>query len=124
MKEIKIVDHYLDKREFRNYVNTMLIKNNYIRFKIDDTRLSDDNEENDNDITVVKDNIKYTVQTYLNKRIGKKQIQETLDDMKKEKVLHGLIVTNFNVCRYTKNNAKKQGITILDRLTLKDGIYN
>ena len=124
MREIKIVDNYMDKREFRNYINTMLYKHNYEQIKIDDVRISDSNKENDNDIMVKKDNVKYTVQTYLNTKIGEKQINETLKDMEKETVLNGIIVTNYIVPRFIKNKARKQHITILDRHEFEEGIYN
>lgn len=34
MDDIKVIDFYMDDREFRNYVNTMLRKHGYVRFKI------------------------------------------------------------------------------------------
>ena len=70
-----------------------------------------------------KDNVKYTVQTFLNTEIGDKQIEETLRDMKKEKVEKGIIVTNFYVDKSIKKKAKEQNITILDRREYEDGIY-
>ena len=124
MEEIKIVDKYMDKREFRNYVYTMFYKYKYNPISIDDDRLSDEDKINDNDLLVTKDNITYTVQTYLNKKIGNKQIEETLKDMDKENVSHGIIVTNYFVDNNIKNKAKKNNITILDRAEFEDGIYN
>lgn len=124
MEEIKIVDNYMDEREFRNYVGTMFYKHGYCPIKMDDSRLSDSNKANDNDMLVTKDNIKYTVQTYLNTKIGDEQIKETLDDMLKEKVMYGLIVTNFYVDKEIKDKVFKQNITILDRSEFENGIYN
>ena len=125
MEEIKIVGKYMDKREFRNYVYTMFYKHKYyIPISIDDVRLSDEDEINDNDLLVIKNNTTYTVQTYLNKKIGNKQIEETLKDMDKENVSHGIIVTNYFVDNNIKNKAKKNNITILDRAEFEDGIYN
>ena len=124
MEEIKIVDKYMDEREFRNYVNTMLNKHNYNLIEIEDVRLSDKDEENDNDILVSKDNTTYTVQTYLNTKIGKKEIEDTLQDFEKEKVLNGIIVTNYYVDKDIKEEALTKNIIILDRKEFEQGIYN
>ena len=124
MEELNIVKNYMDRREFRNYVTTMLSKHNYEIIKIDDVRISDEDKYNNNDIIVKKDNKKYTVQTYLNTPITDKHIEATLKDMDKENVSYGLIVTNFNVNKDIKNKAQKQQITILDREDFGNGIYN
>ena len=124
MEEIKIVDNYMDEREFRNYINTMFYKHNYQIVTIDDVRISDKNKKNDNDIIVTKDNIKYTVQTYLNTKINDSHIEETKKDILKENVLHGIIVTNYYVDDDLKRKALKDNITILDRKEFEKGIYN
>ena len=123
MEEIKIVDKYMDEREFRNYVYSMFDKYNYHPITIDDVRLGDDDKFNDNDLLVTKDKATYTVQTYLNTKIGKKQIDETVKDMEKERVSYGIIVTNFFVDDKVKEDADKLGITILDRSEFEKGIY-
>ena len=123
MEELKIVKKFMDDREFRNYVHTMFYKNNFKYIRLDDSRVSDEYPENDNDIKVTKDGKKYTVQTYRNGIIRSKRIQETLDDMKKEKLEHGIIVTNYNVCEETKSAAKKLNIEIYDRQKFEKGIY-
>ena len=124
MEEIIIVDKYMDEREFRNYVNTMLNKHNYNLIEIEDVRISDKDEENNNDILVSKDNTTYTVQTYLNTKIGKKEIEDTLQDFEKEKVLNGIIVTNYYVDKDIKEEALEKNIIILDRKEFEQGIYN
>ena len=124
MEELKIVKDFMDDREFRNYVHTMFYKNNFKYIRLDDSRVSDEYPENDNDIKVTKDGIKYTVQTYKNTRITDKQIEETLEDMKKEKLEHGIIVTNYNVSEETKDKAKKLNIEIYDRQKFEKGVYN
>ena len=124
MEELKIVKKFMDDREFRNYVHTMFYKNNFKYIRLDDSRVSDEYPENDNDIKVTKDGKKYTVQTYRNGIIRSKRIQETLDDMKKEKLEHGIIVTNYNVCKKTKSAAKKLNIEIYDRQKFEKGVYN
>lgn len=124
MEELKIVKDFMDDREFRNYVHTMFYKNNFKYIRLDDSRVSDEYPENDNDIKVTKDGIKYTVQTYKNTRITDKQIEETLEDMKKEKLEHGIIVTNYNVSEETKDKAKKKKVFILDNEIFEQGVYN
>ena len=84
MEEIKIVDKYMDEREFRNYVNTMLNKHNYNLIEIEDT----------------------------------------LQDFEKEKVLNGIIVTNYYVDKDIKEEALEKNIIILDRKEFEQGIYN
>lgn len=123
MKEIKIVDNYMDEREFRNYVSTMFYKHGYHPIEIDDARLKDKDKSNDNDILVTKNNIKYTVQTYLNTKISNDQIEDTKEDMKKEKVSNGLIVTNYYVSSTIKEKAFKEGIIVLDRAEFQDDFY-
>ncbi len=124
MEEIKIVDNYMDDREFRNYINTMFYKHDYHLISIDDVRISDGIKKNDNDLIVTKNNIKYTVQTYLNTKIGEKQITETLNDMKKEELSAGIIVTNYYADSDIKNKALENSITILDRAEFENGIYD
>ena len=124
MEEIKIVDKFMDEREFRNYVHAMFYKHDYHPITIDDVRIADEDIENNNDLLVKKDNIRYTVQTYLNTKIGDEQIKETIKDMKKEKVLHGIIVTNYYVDYDIKSEALEKNITILDRSEYEEGIYN
>ena len=123
MDDIKVIDFYMDDREFRNYVNTMLRKHGYVRFKIDDTRTSDDDFENNNDIKVTKDDMRYDVQTYLNTEIGEKEINDTLEDMGNEGLKYGLIVTNMMVNDEVKKEAINMHIRILDRKDFDENIY-
>ena len=55
---------------------------------------------------------------------GENQIEETAIDMQKEKVSHGIIVTNFYVNNNVKSMALQRNIKILDRAEFEDGIYN
>ena len=123
MDDIKVIDFYMDDREFRNYVNTMLRKHGYVRFKIDDTRTSDDDFENNNDIKVTKDDMRYDVQTYLNTEIGEKEINDTLEDMGNEGLKYGIIVTNMMVNDEVKKEAINMHIRILDRKDFYENIY-
>ena len=125
MKEIHIVNRFMNKREFRNYVNTMLLKKDYQIMGPDDSRQSDSDQKNDNDLIVVKDGITYTVQTYLKKigNITKYNINETIEDMKKENVSNGLIITNVSVKKEIKKEAADNNIVILDKDAFEDDIY-
>ena len=124
MEEIKIVDNYMDEREFRNYINTMFYKHHYSPISIDDVRLADNDKTNDNDQRVAKDGVRYTVQSYLNMEITEKQIEETFKDMEKENVGHGIIVSNYYVKDDIKDKALEKNITILDRSEFDHGIYD
>ena len=122
MKDLLIIDSFLDDREFRNYIHGILMKNKFTNVAIEDERLSDRYNINNNDILAIKDGVIYTVQTYLNKVISKKEITETLKDMKKERVEHGLIISNKEVDNSIKKMANKKAIEIWDRTTLLNKI--
>lgn len=124
MEEIEIVDDFMNKFEFRNYVNTMFYKHDYKKLKPDDERWSDDDFYNDNDLLVTKDGVTYTVQTYLNIIIGNTQLEETVRDMKKEKVYDALLVTNMIVDDDIRKKATEKNIVILDRNDFNQGIYD
>ena len=122
MKDLLIIDQFLDDREFRNYVHSILIKNQFTNVAIEDARLADKSRINDNDILAIKNGLIYTVQTFLNKEVTKKEVNETIKDMKKERVQNGLIVSNKEVNKNVKEMAKKNGIEIWDRTTLLNKI--
>ena len=122
MKDLLIIDKFLDEREFRNYVHGILIKNNYSNVAIEDARLDDKSRINNNDILAIRDGIIYNVQTFLNKEITKKEVNETIKDMKKERVQNGLIVSNKEVSKSIKQMAKKNNIEVWDRTTLLNKI--
>ena len=122
MKDLLIIDEFLDEREFRNYVYGILMKNNYSNVAIEDARLDDKSRINNNDILAIRDGIIYNVQTFLNKEITKKEVNETIKDMKKERVQNGLIVSNKEVSKSIKQMAKKNNIEVWDRTTLLNKI--
>jgi len=119
MKDVEIIDSFVDDREFRNYVINLLENNGFKLIKIDDERVSDKSRLNDNDFIVEKNNTSYTVNTFLNKEIGEKQLKEVINDIKKEKVTRGIIVTNKRVDPKIKQNAKNESIIIYDREKFK-----
>jgi len=122
MNDLFIIDNYVDEREFRNYINELLKKKGYEKVIIDDVRIADHDKINDNDILVKKGEIYYTIQVFLNKNITKRQIDETLVDMTKEKVSAGIIITNNYVSTEEKTYANKKLIQIWDRTELEKEI--
>ena len=115
MKDISIIDNFLDDREFRNYICSLLPKFGFNDVEIEDVRVSDTEAINDNDVIAIKNDMKYTVQTYLNKIITEKEINETVLDMDKENVSFGLIVSNKSVDQDIRKLALESGIEIIDR---------
>lgn len=115
MKDISIIDNFLDNREFRNYVVSILPKLGFENITIDDVRISDCDSINDNDIKAYKNGVRYTIQTYLNQNITKKETDETIDDMLKEGLSYAAIVTNKNVDKDVVSFALENGINIIDR---------
>lgn len=122
MKDLFIIDNYVDEREFRNYINLLLTKKGYERVSIDDTRISDHDKLNDNDMLAKKGELYYTIQTFLNTDIKKFQIDETLKDMQKENVSVGIIITNNYIDNEVKDYANKKLIQIWDRAELEKDI--
>ncbi len=122
MKDLFIIDNYVDEREFRNYINLLLTKKGYERVSIDDTRIADHDKLNDNDMLAKKGELYYTIQTFLNTDIKKSQIDETLKDMQKENVSVGIIITNNYIDNEVKNYANKKLIQIWDRAELEKDI--
>ena len=115
MKDVSIIDNFVDDREYRNYISNLLPKLGFRDVEIEDVRLSDIEKINDNDMIGYKNNMKYTIQTFLNRIITKKEIEETILDMKYEKVSFGAIITNKPVDKDIKDRAFEEGIEIIDR---------
>lgn len=115
MKDLFILNNYVDEREFRNYINSLLINKGYVKVEIDDPGIADHDKKNDNDIIAKKGELYFTIQTFLNTEIGDKEINETLNDMKNENISAGIIITNNNVSNDIKEAANKKLIQIWDR---------
>jgi len=113
--DLFIIDNSLDEREFRNYVGKVLYDNGYRDISIDDACLRTEDKIDDNDLKTKKNKKKYTVQTYLNTNIAEKHIEETLEDMKKEKVDKGIIISNMYVTKKIIEIANDNNIMIVDR---------
>jgi len=121
---VYVIENCLDDREFRNLVNTELIKSGFTSLGFDDARISDKVKNNDNDMLLKKGGIKYTAQTFLNENIGDKEIDEVLKDMEKENVSAGIIITNKEITNNIKEKAKLHNIKIWDRTKLFSSIKN
>ncbi|MBR3117452.1 MAG: restriction endonuclease [Bacilli bacterium] len=119
MRDLDILKKFVDEREFRNYVQYKLYKMGYKTIKIDDERISDEDILNDNDM---KGEISKTctVQTFLNTKVGKREIDETSLDMYEEKVDFGIIISTKNVSMFTKRRAIKKNIIILGEEFFED----
>ena len=113
------IDECITDYEFRGFVIWYLKKHDYSFVSVDDELLNDDDKKNDNDIIVIKDGVKYTVQVFLNKKINDYRVKETNVDMEKEEVVDGIIFTNEEVDEKLKKNAVENHITILDRSVLE-----
>ena len=118
-KELFIIDNALDEIEFRNYVSALLIKNGYKDVNIDDPRLINGMEYDDNDMTAKKGNKKYTIQTYLNTNISEVELDDAIDDMEDEGADSALIITNFYCTKKIKDLAEDKNIEIIDREKLE-----
>ena len=122
MSDLFIIDNYVSEREFRNYINSLFIKKGFEKVIIDDVRIADYDKLNDNDMLIKKGSLYYTVQIFLNTEITKKEIDETVRDMEREKVSTGIIITNNYVANETKEYANKKLIQIWDRNILEKDI--
>ncbi len=120
MKDLFIVDNFLDDREFRNYVVKFLDTKGFSLVVIDDVRLADDDDSNTNDFLVKKDDVIYTVQTFLNVNVGIKAVDDTVQDINDEHVVSGIIVTNTIIQKEIKEYAKEHLIDVFDRKDLKN----
>ena len=110
MKDMSIIDNFLDEREFRNYIYNLLPSLGFENILIDDVRVSDQKDINDNDLKAEKNGMRYTIQTFLNTDITKLEISETI-----EGVSYAAIITNRHVDQDVKDKAWESGIEVIDR---------
>lgn len=119
MKDIKIIDNFINDMEFRNYIYGRLVRSDdFDEPEIDDVTLSDDDKVNDNDIVVMQDGRKYTVQTFLNKDITLNRLKETKADIEKEGAFGGIVITNRSYGNDVAVFAEDNNILIWDRSEL------
>ena len=119
MKDIKIIDNFINDMEFRNYIYGRLVRSDdFDEPEIDDATLCDDDKVNDNDIIVMQDGRKYTVQTFLNKDITLNKLKETKADIEKEKAFGGIVITNRSYGNDVAVFAEDNNILIWDRSEL------
>lgn len=120
MKVIVIIDEFLNETEFRNYSSYWLGELGFTNIRIEDPRLADSEEKNDNDILATKGQKEYTIQTFLNVDITEKELNETIEDMLKEHVDNGIIITNKKVSDAFRIYAKDKNVEIIDRKDLNE----
>jgi len=114
-KDLFIIDNFIDDREFRNYVSSVLSNRGFKKISIDDVTLSDEDAINNNDMKAELNGVTYTIQTFLNTTITQKEIDEVEADMDYENVSYAILVTNTNVDKDIKQYAENIGIEIWDR---------
>ena len=124
MNDLEIIDSFLDEREFRNYIASYLETKGYSKVTADDPRVSDPGKLNDNDLLAVADGDLFTVQTFLNTEITRRQIYEVIDDIDRENADAGILVTNTAVSDTIKKFAAENDVYIFDRTDLIKDIGN
>lgn len=124
MKDIYAINNSLDAREFRNYVNSLLLKQGFVRTSIDDERLSDADPLNDNDVLGKMGKYNYTIQTFLNNKITKEHVDEVVADMEKEHVTKGILVSNKVVDLDVVSYANSRSVDVWDKNKLEGMINN
>ena len=115
MMDSNIIDNFIDDREFRNYVVSLLPKFDYELISIDDVRISDDDIENNNDILARKDGRRYAIQTYLNTDITLDELDDAIADKLNEHTSYALIITNKCIDKDVKNKALEKNLVLIDR---------
>ena len=123
-QDLHIIDNFIDEREFRNYVGSILKERGFIDIVIDDVTLNDENQLNDNDIKATLDGVPYTIQTFLNKEITKLEIDEVVADMNQEIIGQGILVTNTVIKEEIKEYASNYRIELWDRDILAQYLLN
>lgn len=120
MDELTVIDRFLDDREFRNYIASLLSRQGFREVRIEDVRTADGRRDNDNDLLVQKEGRVYTVQTYLNREITSREISETVQDIDMENADGGILVSNTEVNGDVKKIAEGKQVEIWDRVVLEN----
>ena len=120
MDELTVIDRFLDDREFRNYIASLLSRQGFREVRIEDVRTADGRRDNDNDLLVQKEGRVYTVQTYLNREITSREISETVQDIDMENADGGILVSNTEVNGDVKKIAEGKQEEIWNRAVLEN----
>jgi HJR/Mrr/RecB family endonuclease len=120
MEELMVIDSFMDDREFRNYIGTLLKNRGYTDVLIEDSRIADGRSDNDNDLLVRYEGRTYTVQTFLNREITAREIVETAQDIDIENADGGILITNTAVSGDVKKLAGEKQVEIWDRAVLEE----
>ena len=120
MEELMVIDSFMDDKEFRNYIGTLLKNRGYTDVLIEDSRIADGRSDNDNDLLVRYEGRTYTVQTFLNREITAREIIETAQDIDIENADGGILITNTAVSEDVKKLAGEKQVEIWDRAVLEE----
>jgi len=120
MEELMVIDSFMDDREFRNYIGTLLKNRGYTDVLIEDSRIADGRSDNDNDLLVRHEGSTYTVQTFLNREITAREIIETAQDIDIENADGGILITNTAVSEDVKKLAGEKQVEIWNRAVLEE----
>lgn len=120
MDDLMIIDSFLDEREFRNYIASFLRERGFSNVRIEDSRTADGFLDNDNDLLAEMDGKTYSVQTFLNREITKKEVYETIADTDIENADGGILITNMEVTDEVKGYAAKNNVEVWDKAVLKE----
>lgn len=105
MDELTLIDSFLDDREFRSRIASLMQERGYEIAEIEDARLADGRSDNDNDLLVRHEGKTYTVQTFLNRIITEREIHEAVLDIDVENADGGILVTNTETGEELKQKA-------------------
>lgn len=120
MDELTVIDSFMDDREFRNYISTVLKNRGYTDVMIEDSRIADGRSDNDNDLLVRYEGKTYTVQTFLNREITAGEVIETARDIDIENADGGILIVNTAVSDEIRKLAAENEVEIWDRSVLEE----
>ena len=120
MDELTLIDSFLDEREFRNRIGSLLEERGYEAVQIEDARVADGRSDNDNDLLVRHEGKTYTVQTFLNRTVTEREIRETVLDIDAENADGGILAVNTEVSEDLKKAAASEQVEIWDRAVLEE----
>ncbi len=120
MDELTLIDSFLDEREFRNRIASLLEERGYEAVQIEDARVADGRSDNDNDLLVRHEGKTYTVQTFLNRTVTEREIRETVLDIDAENADGGILAVNTEVSEDLKKAAASEQVEIWDRAVLEE----
>ena len=120
MDELTLIDSFLDEREFRNRIASLLEERGYEAVQIEDARVAVGRSDNDNALLARNEGKTYTVQTFLNRTVTEREIRETVLDIDAENADGGILAVNTEVSEDLKKAAASEQVEIWDRAVLEE----